>query len=444
MPKAKFHFPRGFLWGTATASHQVEGKNSNNNWWVWEQKPDRIVDGHKSGLACDWWGGRWREDFDRAAEGAQNAHRLSIEWSRIQPKPDRWDEDAVDYYREMLRGLKERDLTPMVTLHHFSDPIWVWELGGWENKAVIEYFTKYVSKVVEALSDYVNLWITFNEPNVLVANGYIFGIFPPGKTNLWLIGKVYENLLMAHSAAYHEIHRIQPTSRVGTANYYRSAKPAISWNPLDMGMVGLQSMVFNNIFPRALQGGIMRLPTTRRRIPEAKGTHDFLGLNYYTRDYIAFSLLHPGNFFLRRYFRPGVELSDTGYIANEPDGMFEALKWGLQFNIPLIITENGIEDAEDRIRPSYMIQHIHQIWRGINFNWPIKGYFHWTLVDNFEWERGWTQRFGLWELDVETQIRRKRPSADLFEEICDQNSLSSDSVHKYAPEIFSKLFPGAG
>jgi beta-glucosidase len=206
-------------------------------------------------------------------------------------------------------------------------------------------------------------------------------------------------------------------------------------------MVGLANNVFNNAVPRALQDGTLRLPMIRKRIPEAKGTQDFLGLNYYTRDYAAFSFLHPGTLFLKLYLRPGAELSDTGDIANEPEGMFEALKWGLQFKIPIIVTENGIEDADDDLRPSYIIQHLHQIWRGINFNWPIKGYFYWTLVDNFEWERGWTQRFGLWELDVETQSRRKRPSADLFSAICTQNSISSDLVQKFAPQIFDQMFP---
>jgi beta-glucosidase len=132
MAEATFHYPRGFLWGTATASHQNEGQNTNNNWWAWEQQNGRIVDGHKSGAACDWWGGRWREDFDRAVEGGQNAHRLSIEWSRVQPTPDIWDENALDRYREIVRGLVERGLTPLVTLHHFSHPLWLVENGAWE------------------------------------------------------------------------------------------------------------------------------------------------------------------------------------------------------------------------------------------------------------------------------------------------------------------------
>jgi beta-glucosidase len=145
---------------------------------------------------------------------------------------------------------------------------------------------------------------------------------------------------------------------------------------------------------------------------------------------------------MRTYFRPDAELSTTGFIANEPQGIFEALKWGLQFKVPIIVTENGIEDEDDRVRPSYLLQHLHQIWRAVNFNWPVKGYFHWTLVDNFEWERGWTQRFGLWELDVDTQARRKRPSVDLYAAICKDNCISSDVVQQYAPQIYEQLFPG--
>ncbi len=145
MPQAVYHFPNGFLWGTATSSHQVEGNNTNNNWSAWEAEEGRIKFGHKAGLACDWWGGRWKEDFDRAADTAQNAHRLSIEWSRIQPKPDMWNEEALNYYREIIRGLEQRNMTPLVTLHHFSDPLWLVEIGGWENPDVPALFEKYTT-----------------------------------------------------------------------------------------------------------------------------------------------------------------------------------------------------------------------------------------------------------------------------------------------------------
>lgn len=440
MAQATFHFPRGFLWGTATAAHQVEGNNMNNGWYAWENEPGRIVNGDKAGLACDWWGGRWREDFDRAADGKQNAHRMSVEWSRIQPTPDRWDEAALDRYREMVRGLVERGLTPMVTLHHFSDPLWLLELGGWENDAVAGHFEKFVVKVVEALKEYVSLWITINEPNVFASLAYVSGVFPPGKQDLGAMQRVMVNQVRAHSAAYHAIHRIQQQARVGMAVMYRSFKPAARWSPLDRTVTWMLIRLFNDFFPRALTDGVGRLLLGNRRIPEAKGTQDFLGFNYYTRELIAFNL-DAKQGYVRRSFSKDAELSHTKFTANEPGGMFEGLKWGLQFNVPIIITENGIDDPDDRLRPRYLLQHLHQVWRAVNFNYPVKGYFHWTLVDNFEWDRGWTQPYGLWELDPRSQARRKRPSADLYAAICQENGISSEMVARYAPELFAEMFP---
>lgn len=440
MAQATFHFPRGFLWGTATAAYQVEGNNRNSNWYAWEQEPGRIANGDKSGLACDWWNGRWREDLRRAADANQNAHRMSIEWSRIQPAHDRWDEDALDRYVDIVRGIVEESMTPLITLHHYSDPQWFVDQGGWESDTAADFFEKYVRKVVGALKDYTNLWCTLNEPNGYATLGFLLGLFPPGKKETGLAFKVMLNLVRAHAAAYHAIHQIQPDARVGMANYYRSLQPARKWFPLDR-LVTHSLMRINNIFPDAAKDGVVRFLSHRKRVPEAKGTQDFLGIDYYTRDYVNFDLLNPGELFSKRSFRPEAELSTTGFLANEPDGMFEALKWGLKYDIPIIITENGFEDESDRIRPQYIVEHIHQVWRAVNFNWPIKGYFHWTLVDNFEWERGWTQRFGLWNLDVETQARQKRPSADLYAEICQENGLSDDMVRRFAPEALPKLFP---
>lgn len=441
MAQATFHFPVGFLWGTATAAHQVEGNNTNNNWAAWEKEPGRIRLGQTAGLACDWWGGRWREDLDRAAAAGQNSHRMSVEWSRVQPTPDRWDENALDRYRDIIRGMQERGLTPMVTLHHFSNPLWLEEKGGWENEASIEAFVAFVRKTVEALREYVNLWVTINEPNVYATFAYLMGDFPPGKKDLGAALRVMENLVRAHAAAYRAIHAIQPTARVGIAAQYRGFEPFRAWLPMDRWAAGMQHQMFNDLIPRALNTGVLRFPAWIKRIPEAKGTQDFLGFNYYTRDYVAFAPARAGEMFGRRFYLPNAELSGTGFIANAPQGMFAALKWARSFNLPIIITENGVEDSDDRMRPRYIIQHLHQVWRAVNFNYPVKGYFHWSLVDNFEWERGWTQRFGLWELDPETQARRKRPSADLYAEICRENGISSEMVARYAPELFEKIFP---
>ncbi|MBS1249856.1 MAG: Beta-glucosidase A [Chloroflexi bacterium] len=441
MAQATFKFPKDFMWGTATASHQVEGRNTNNNWYQWEQE-GHIIPGHTCGLACDWWGGRWREDFDRAAEGGQNAHRLSLEWSRIQPTPDRWDEDALDYYRQVVRGLHERGMRPMVTLHHFTDPLWITEQGGWENEKTVGHFQAYVEKVVTALKEYVTFWCTINEPNVYATMGYLMGDFPPGKGDLGSAFQVMTNLLKGHAAAYHAIHKIQAEAEVGLVVNYRGMVPHRAWFPLDKLVAGLQSRTYNDFFPHAATTGKLKFPFKTLTVSEAQKTQDFLGINYYTQDRVSFSLLAVKELFGKRFFDPQDEVSETGFIANHPSGMYDAIKWGRQFNVPLIVTENGVEDSTGKLRPRYLIEHIHQIWRGLNHNWPVKGYFHWSLVDNFEWERGWTQRFGLWELDIETQTRTPRPSAELYAEICQNNALSSQMVEEYAPEVLEKLFPG--
>jgi len=441
MAHATFHFPKGFLWGTATASHQVEGNNTNNNWHYWEEE-GHIASGHSCGLACDWWGGRWREDFDRASEAGQNTHRLSIEWSRIQPAKDRWNEDALDNYRQMVRGLIERGLTPMVTLHHFSDPLWLMNLGGWEYERIDELFEAYVRKVVEALGDYVNLWCTINEPNVYAVSGYLFGVFPPGKRDLSAAYRVMTNMVLGHAAAYHIIKELQPESRVGMAINYRGFLPANKFSPSSRILANTLSKIFNDFFPSAAKDGRLRFITSSKRIPVAKGTQDYLGINYYTREYVSINPFAPSNLYIKNSYAPESELSPTGFFANEPLGFYDSLKWALTFKVPILVTENGVEDHEDSMRRRYLIQHIHQMWRGVNFNWPIEGYYHWSLVDNFEWERGWTQRFGLWELDIETQVRRKRPSADLYTTICQQNCLSSEMVAEFAPELSGIMFPG--
>ena len=164
-------------------------------------------------------------------------------------------------------------------------------------------------------------------------------------------------------------------------------------------------------------------------------------MNYYTRDNVAFSLA-PGNLMMgRRTFPPHAEVSPSGFIANVPDGFYESLRWAHQFNLPILVTENGVEDEQDTLRPRYLAEHVYQLWRAVNFNWQIKGYFHWSLVDNFEWERGWTQRFGLWGLEPSTQERIHRPSVDLYAEICRENGLSSQMVRKFAPEVLDRIFP---
>jgi beta-glucosidase len=444
MIRATHSFPRGFLWGTATAAHQVEGDNRNNDWWAWEEQPGRIAQGHRSGKACDWWGGRWREDLDRAAADGQNAHRLSLEWSRIEPSPAVWDEAALEAYREMIRGALDRGLQPAVTLHHFTNPLWIAEQGGWLSPEIVPRFERYVRKAVGALSDLVGLWVTINEPNLYAVLAYATGNFPPGARTLGKSIQVARNMVLAHAAAYHAIHEIQPGALVGLAHHYRGYWPANPRNPLDRWAARIRWGLVNNIVPRALRDGRLRALGWNERLPQAAGTQDYFGLNYYTVERVAFDPSRSGEAFARGFFPDGSDLSPTGFIANEPEGFWEALQWANRSGLPIYVTENGVEDAADHMRPRYLAAHIRQVWRAVNFVWPVRGYFCWSLIDNFEWERGWTQRFGLWELVPETQARRRRPSADLYREICRANALSSEMVAAYAPEAVEWLFPPKG
>jgi beta-glucosidase len=250
------------------------------------------------------------------------------------------------------------------------------------------------------------------------------------------------NQARAHAMAYHAIKEIQPESRVGIVINWRGFNPARKWALTDKFAASTLFRLFNDFFPRISTDGAARLLTQKVIMPEAKGTQDYLGLNYYTSDMVRFDVRAKDEMFIRRFYPEGAELSPTGSIASQPDEFFRALKWGLQFKVPIIVTENGTEDPEDDYRRRYIVEHVRKLWHAVNFNYSIKGFFYWTLTDNFEWERGWTKRFGLWELDRETQARRKRPSADLYAAICRENALSSQMVRAYTPEIFDKQFPG--
>ena len=253
--------------------------------------------------------------------------------------------------------------------------------------------------------------------------------------------QVYTNLLRGHARAYRAIHEVQRYARVGIAQNYRSQRPAGPLKILDRIPARLLSHAFNEAFNNALVDGKLRMLSMRANVPEAIGTQDYIGVNYYTVEMVRFNPLKFNNVFSDRFFAPGAELSGSGFIAHVSDGMYEALKWARRFNLPIIVTENGVDDSTDLLRPRYLVEHLHQIWRAVNYNWPVKGYFHWALTDNFEWERGWTQHFGLWGLDVDSQARIRRPSVDLYAAICKQNAITYEIVEKYAPGSLKVLYP---
>lgn len=439
-PEATFHFPADFKWGVATAAHQVEGKNIHNDWWTWEQADGHVKKGHTSGLACDWWRDA-EADFDRAVAMGLSALRLSVEWSRIEPRPGEFDDSALGRYGQMVEGLRARNIEPMITLHHFTSPRWLVEQGGWENPDTIALFVRFVRRVVQALGQHCDLWCTINEPNVYGYNGYLEGVFPPGRSDLKAAMRVIRHMLMGHAAAYREIHAVQPRARVGLAHNLRIFDPANPRSVLDRHAARIVDRAYNEAILRALTRGRWIQPLGFGLALKLRRTLDWIGLNYYTRDLVAFDRAQKG-LFHRRLHGDEAELLDGGYGEFYPRGIFRSLQRLARLDVPIYITENGIPDADDDQRPRYLVTHLHQIWHAIQRCYPVMGYYHWTLVDNFEWAEGWTLRFGLIGLDPQTQARTPRRSAELYAELAQANAITPQIIDTYTPELRADLLPG--
>ncbi|MCS7234926.1 MAG: glycoside hydrolase family 1 protein [Armatimonadota bacterium] len=416
-------FPRGFRWGTATSAHQVEGCNRHNDWWAFEQHPGRIYGGHRSGRACDWW--RHAEaDFDRMVALHLTAHRMSVEWSRLEPELGRVDEAAVRRYRQMLLGLRDRGLEPMVTLHHFTLPLWVAQAGGWENPDAVEWFRTHARRCAEWFGDLVDVWVTVNEPNLVVVLGYLQGRHPPAVRSLRRAVVAARHLLRAHAAAYHAVHELQPHARVGIAHHLRPMDPLRPQNPLDRWVARWHSEWFNWAWLDVLQRGRARGRWVLGRIPECAATLDFVGVNYYTRDRVRFSPGAPHLGFGLHRPTPGAPTSDFGYGELYPEGLLRVLReaWR-RYRRPVYVTENGLPDAEDRWRPRFLLDHLACVHRAVEEGIPVLGYYHWSLVDNFEWTEGWRMKFGLFAVDPASQRRRPRPSASVYGAVCAAGAL---------------------
>nr|MBN1230205.1 glycoside hydrolase family 1 protein [Anaerolineae bacterium] len=441
--KATFTFPRDFLWGAATAAHQVEGNNTNNDWWDWEQQGGgRVFGDQTSGAACEWWAGRAEEDIRRMQELNTNAHRLSIEWGRIEPREGQFSDSAINRYREILGALNDAGIQPMVTLHHFTNPLWMAHRGGWLHPDAPAWFARFAEKAVSVFSDLCTVWCTINEPNVYAAQGYYNGTWPPGVSNMGQYFRVLKNMLVAHGQAYRVIHECQPEAEVGLAKHIAIMIPR-SKNPLDRQAARLIDHAFNGITLEALHSGRWR-PLFQRReaLADVAGTLDWIGLNYYARYAAGFRLKSFG----LHYAAPtGSEKGPGEWGELYPAGIFESLRrLHRQFDLPIYITENGVPDEDDTRRPSWILQNLRQVWRAVNFNWKIRGYYFWSLMDNFEWAEGYDPRFrfGLYGVDFETQERTLRQSGRLYAEIARSNALTAEIAARYAPQIYNELYPG--
>ena len=256
-------FPEGFLWGTATSAHQVEGNNTNNDWWAFEQGRNAIWHGDRSGRACDWWRDA-EQDFDLMAEMGHNTHRLSVEWSRIEPQPGEFDPEAIARYREMLAGLRQRGIEPMVTLFHFSSPLWLAGQGGWSNPMAVDRFRRFTRYAAEQLGDLVSLWCTINEPNVYAALGYLLGEHAPGHKSLPRYFRVLRHLLEAHAAGYRVIHALDGRAKVGLVKNIPIFEPLDLNDRLAAWFTRLVDRNFNEVTLQAVVDGRLRFPVRLR------------------------------------------------------------------------------------------------------------------------------------------------------------------------------------
>jgi beta-glucosidase len=424
-------FPERFLWGSATAAHQVEGNNTNNDWWAAEQA-GRVP--YKSGLACDQFN-RFDQDFALFSQLGQNAHRLSLEWSRIEPRPGEISQVAIAHYRRVLESARVHGLEPIVTLHHFSNPIWLAEQGGWTRREVVGRFARYARLMVHAYRDLVRYWVTLNEPGVYSGQGWIVGVWPPNRVNDFRGATlVLRNMALAHGRAYHAMKAEDPDAQIGVSHHWRLFDPADPTRRGDRWLAWIRTYLMNRAFPIAIRSGRLIPPLgSGRRTAWLADTEDWVGINYYTRQQDSFDLRAYRLGFSREQF-PEVERNQLGweiYQQGLERVLLEAAPPGSGRQV--MVTENGIPepDGQDERRPRYLIQHLEACHRALQAGVDLRGYIHWTSLDNFEWAEGFAARFGLVYVDFESQERTPKPSAYLYREIIQRNGLSVDDLARH-------------
>jgi beta-glucosidase len=427
--RAALLFPSHFLWGTATSSHQVEGNNTNNDWWEWEQQ-GKINDGSISGMACDHYN-RFEEDFKALQEQHHNTHRLSLEWSRIEPEQGRFNREAVEHYRAVIRSLQGKGIKPMLTLHHFTNPLWLSRQGGWEQPEIIALFERYVQFVVRELGKGIELWITINEPIIYAYFGYITGVWPPGKIDFSLAMRVIKHMLLAHGRAYHAIHNLLGSScQVSIAKHLCILDPYRSLSFPDRTASLCLDFIFNRLFIKACLSGVIPPPVALfRRIPWLKNTLDFIGVNYYSREMLKADFKQANSFFISLLTKNGAPTNSLGEEIY-PLGLFRFLKRLKKYKKPIYITENGTTTQEDTQRARYLVGHLKQVHKAISKGIDVRGYYYWSAMDNFEWAKGYAARFGLMQVDYQTQQRTLRPSGKLYAEIAKRGVISQDIINR--------------
>lgn len=414
-------FPKDFLWCVSTAAHQIEGDNFGSDWWEWEQRPGNSP----SGKACDHWH-RVKEDTQLIQQVGAKAYRFSIEWARIEPSEGVIDSAAVAHYQEEVELLEQAGIIPIITLQHFTFPLWVSQKGGWEWDGLPDAFQRYTALVAEQIAPHTQYWVTINEPFNYVLGAYYTGEVPPGvKGPIQGIAPALRGILRTHAAAYSTLHRLgaahQTPTQVGMALQLREMTAKTWWNPLDQLAAKMAYSHFNWTLPDAMTSGNFRMNIPSQiwaseTIPGLADTQDFVGMNYYGGDTIAFSAAQG----MERLGWPGPEEKDPDAV---PRGFYKLVKAVTKRypGKPILILENGTMDSDDRGRVSLLKNHLKYLNQAMREGAPVRSYCHWTLYDSIEWNQGQGTRMGLFETDYETFERIPRASALFFRQIASEN-----------------------
>jgi len=424
-------FPKNFIWGTATAAHQVEGHNTNNNWSRWEESFDkkgrpRIQNGDKSGRAADHYN-LYRDDIARMKdELGVDSYRFSLEWSRIEPEPGKYDQNEIKHYHGMFDALLEAGIKPMPTLHHFTHPIWFDDLGSFEHEKNLEHFFRFSELCFKEYGGKAKYWCTHNEPGPFATMGWALGVFPPGVKNYKRLGQVLHNLMRSHLGVYQRIKALPGgnEAQVGLVKNMFQFDPYRRWSPLHWLICRISDGIYNESILGFLRDGVFRyhfpgISKIYQEHPEAKGATDFIGLNYYSN--LLISPLAKQEPPFKPLIRKGQVLTDMPY-ATYPEGFYRALTKLKELERPIIVTENGVPDAKDDfIREDYIRRYLYAMSEAIKDGADVRGFYYWTLMDNFEWAFGNSMKFGLYEVNPETMERRLRNGSKAFVEIIAQH-----------------------
>lgn len=418
------HFDKDFIFGTAVSEYQVSGASNcpDAQWAAWDYTKDaqgspRIAHGQRSGKACDFWN-TYEADIELLKNMKVKSFRFSLEWSIIEPHKGKINQAAIKHYHDLMDKLIAAGIKPVVSLHHFTHPIWFEELGAFEKEENIEYFVEFAQNMVHQYKDKVMLWATFNEPGVYVFQGYIRGVWPPGKIGVNRAGLVTQNMLKAHVKAYQAIKKIDDTSQVGMVHSITQFEPYNDGTHIEATICDYMNHLFHDAITEFFASGkfcwqVPILSSLEYMDKQAPASLDFFGINYYSH-----VLLNVGWFSGDQAFRLHEIKTDMPYCIYA-EGLYRAIKDVSERitrvrNIPIYITENGIADAKDDRRELFIKRYLYALYRAIQDGYDVRGYYYWSLLDNFEWSEGYTQKFGLYEVCMETGERKLRDGSRAF------------------------------